>query len=156
MKYSQLATKNGEAIASFYIKITEMCGNDSRQLTREGLRLLVLGNGAGVAIIATVLGIIIQRGEPIDNLPVPLVIFIIGTALAASVYLPLIAVATDTAKHIGESIEKVFRDELDLEHLQGYGFSKRGIVLVRVLLSLSIVSFIAGVALGVYALHVHG
>ena len=73
MKFSQLDARNAEAIAGFYIKIAEITAAQSQQLAQDGLRLLVLGNGAGVAILATFLGGIIQNGKPVDDLLVPLI-----------------------------------------------------------------------------------
>ncbi len=156
MKFSQLDARNAEAIAGFYIKIAEITAAQSQQLAQDGLRLLVLGNGAGVAILATFLGGIIQNGKPVDDLLVPLIWFLIGVVFAALVYLPLIVVASDTAKHIGEGIEKFFKDEVNLEELQGYGLTKRGVFLVNTFLLLSIICFVVGIILCIFALHGRG
>jgi len=156
MKFSQLAERNAQAIADFFIKVAEIKAAQSQQLAQDGLRLLVLGNGAGVAILATFLGIIVERGEPVDDLLAPLISFLVGATLAALMYLPLILVADSAAKHIGESIENFFKDKLDVEQLQGYGLSKRGIIILNALLLLSIVCFVVGVVLCVSALHGRG
>lgn len=153
MKFSQLASRNAEAIAEFYVKVAELKAAQSQQLAQDGLRLLVLGNGAGVAVLATFLGVIVERGKPIGDLLSPLIWFLIGATLAALIYLPLIAVADRAAKHIGESIENFFKDKLELEQLQGYELTKRGVLVVNALLLLSIICFVVGVFLCVSALH---
>jgi len=153
MKYSELPERNAAAIAAFYLKVAEIKANESQEISRAGLKLLVLGNGAGVLILATFMGVIVQEGDSLSDLITPLVWFLVGATLGALIYIPLIAVAHDAANHLGTSIENFFRDQIELEELRSYGLTKRGTRIVNGMLVLSILCFVTGVILCVSALY---
>lgn len=153
MKFSDLSDRHADAIASLYLKIAEIKAAESQELARAGLRLLVLGNGAGILLLATFMGVIVQKGEPLSDLVTPLVWFLVGTILSALIYVPLIVVARDAANHLGTSIENFFKDKIELEELQSYGLTKRGAKIVNGLLMLSLFCFVVGVILCVIALY---
>lgn len=153
MKFSQLPERHANAIAEFYLKVAEIKAAESQGLSRSGLQMLVIGNGAGIAVLATFMGVIVQKGESLSDLIAPLTAFLAGATVAALMYLPLIQVARDAANHIGTSIEAFFRDQMELEELKGYGLSKIGNVLVNGMLLSSIVCFVVGIVLCVIALN---
>lgn len=111
MRFSQLPERQANAIAEFYLKVAEIKAAESQDLSRSGLQMLVIGNGAGIAVLTTFMGVIVQKGESLSDLIAPLTAFLAGATVAALMYLPLIQVARDAANHIGTSVEAFFRDQ---------------------------------------------
>jgi hypothetical protein len=103
-------------------------------------RLLVLGNGAGIALLATFMGAVAAAGNPLANLVAPLWKFFIGCVLAALIYAPLMAVASQATNHIANQAFAFFQNQIDIESMQGYGFNRLGLWVVR-LLALGSLSF---------------
>lgn len=153
MKFSELPERRANSIASFFLKVAEIKSAESQEISRAGLQLLVIGNGAGILVLATFMGVIVQKGDSLSDLISPLIAFLVGATLGALMYIPLIAVASDAASHLGTTIEKFFNDQIELEELQGYSLTKRGKFVVNGLLLLSILCFVVGVVLGVIALY---
>jgi hypothetical protein len=133
--------------------VAEIKSAESQEISRAGLQLLVIGNGAGILVLATFMGVIVQKGDSLSDLISSLIAFLVGATSGALMYVPLIAVASDAASHLGTTIEKFFNDQIELEELQGYSLNKRGKLVVNGLLLLSILCFVVGVVLGVLALY---
>lgn len=153
MKFSELPERRANAIASLFLKVAEIKSAESQEISRAGLQLLVIGNGAGILVLATFMGVIVQKGDSLSDLISSLIAFLVGATSGALMYVPLIAVASDAASHLGTTIEKFFNDQIELEELQGYSLNKRGKLVVNGLLLLSILCFVVGVVLGVLALY---
>lgn len=110
------------------------------EYTNQVYRLLVLGNGAGIALLATFMGAVAATGNPFADLVAPLWKFFIGCVLAALIYAPLMAVSSQATNHIARQALAFFQNQIDIESLQGYGFNRLGLWVVR-LLALASLSF---------------
>lgn len=125
--------------------IVSVKSQEEQKYTHEGYRLLVLGNGAGIAILAALMGSLAGSGTEFSLLLAPLKYFFAGTILAALAYVPLIAVANQATVNVTNQISDFFLDKLDIENIQGYGFSRIGRVILALLLLGSFLMFCIGV-----------
>jgi hypothetical protein len=152
MKFSELPDKQTNALIEFYARITDICSQEARSYSLAGFRLLLLGNSAGVAFLATTLAGLYTANASREDLILPLILFLVGVLFAGLAYLPVIGVASNAAKHIGESVEKFIKDELDLEELQGWGHTKFTMGILRGCILVSLGCLLIGVGLSVVAI----
>lgn len=118
---------------------------EDMEYTSHVFKFLVLGNGAGIALLASFMGVVAGRGNPLDALISPLWKFLLGAVLAALIYAPMMAVATEaTTKTLAEAVE-FFQNRIEFEAMQGWGLSKRGRRVVAWLMALSLICFVWGV-----------
>lgn len=97
------------------------------EYTNHVYRLLILGNGAGIALLAPFLGAVAARGNPLGDLVSPLWKFFLGCVFAALIFAPLMAVAAQATTHTVNQAVEFFKNQADLESLQGWGLSKRAL-----------------------------
>ncbi len=145
MKYSQMSEAQQAAYRDILSTIVSVKSQEEQKYTHEGYRLLVLGNGAGIAILAAFMGSLAGTGNEFGPLLMPLKYFFVGTILAALTYVPLIAVANQATVKVTDQISDFFLDKLDIEKIRGYGFSRAGRVILALLLLGSFLSFCIGV-----------
>ena len=75
----------------------------------------------------------------------PLIMFFIGAILAALVYVPLFAVASQATTNITNQVTAFFLNKREFEELQGYGLNCAGRIVVYVLLLSSSIMFGVGI-----------
>lgn len=143
--FKDLDDAQKDAIKDLVIRGVERRIQEETEYTNQVFRLLALGNGAGVVLLATFMGAIATAGNPIANLVAPLWKFFLGSVAAALIYAPLMAVAADATKHVADQAFKVFNNKMEIESLQGYGLNKRGLFIIRALAFTSLVLFAWGV-----------
>jgi len=93
MKYSDMSEAQKAAFRDILGTIINIKSQEEQKYIHDGYRLLVLGNGAGIAILAAFMGSLASHGNKISGLIIPLTLFTIGVVLAALTYVPLIAVS---------------------------------------------------------------
>lgn len=152
MKFSQIPERNAEALRTFYLTVAETTASESQRYSHEGLRLLLVGNGAGIAVIASLSSGYLAAGGKFGELAAPVIAFLIGTLLAGLAYIPLIAVSGNAASHIGRALEAFFQDQYEVEELQSWGFTKGGRILLLSLFAAALLSFLVGMILTLYTL----
>lgn len=153
MKFSQLSDQQAHALSQFYMLIVQTTVNDSQEYVRHGSRQLALGNGAGVLILTTFMAAIVQKGDSLSYLLVPLLLFIIGTVSASWLNFPFIRFMGESSKHFAVSTELFFRDKIDIEELVGYEFTSKTIKQIGWAIRISIGCFITGIIACVVALY---
>jgi hypothetical protein len=145
MKYSELKERQAKALTSFYLAIIAVKSREEQEYSKSGLQLLVVGNSGGIALLGAFMLNLAARGESYRPYVAPLALFVLGAILASLMYVPLIAVANGAVSHLGNSLEKFFKDELSAEQLQSYGFNAVGRIVLLILLVGSIGSFFTAV-----------
>ena len=152
MKYSELPEKQAKPLIDLYLRVADTANQEHRAYNIALFQLLLAGNGAGVVILANTLAKLYEVKAARGDFVLPFIIFLIGVIFAGLAYLPVASVSTGTARHIGESIEKLIKDEINLEELQAWGHTKLTACLLLVFIVLSLICFISGMALVVKAI----
>lgn len=132
------------AFRDFLGTVINIKSQEEQKYIHDGYRLLVLGNGAGIAILATFMGSLASHGNKISGLIVPLTLFTMGVVLAALTYVPLIAVSNQATVNVTNQVTEFFLNKKDVEALQGYGFTKKGRLILAILLVGSFIMFCVG------------
>lgn len=145
MKYNEMDDSQQAAFRDFLMQSVDRRINEETEYTNQLYRLLVLGNGTGIVLLATFMGSIAAEGRSISPLVPPLWKFFIGAVLAACIYFPLMAVASQATLSIANQVVAFFKNELDVEDLQGYGLNKLGRMIVLLLAISSLLLFGVGV-----------
>jgi hypothetical protein len=122
------------------------------EYTNHVYRLLVLGNGAGIVLLASFIGVIAGKGQSVTELVPPLWKFLLGCILAALIYAPHMAVATQAVNHAAAQTLQFLKNEIELESIQGWVLNKRGQRVVALLALLSFALFVVGVLQCIYLL----
>jgi hypothetical protein len=143
-RFHDLDTDQKGAVKELLLRAIDRRVREEIDYTSQVNRLLLLGNGAGVAILVTFMGAVASNGNPLADFAAPLWKFFIGCVLAALIYFPTLAVASEATFHIEKQAMAFFQNQIDLEALQGYGFNRLGLWCVR-LLSLASSFFAWGV-----------
>jgi hypothetical protein len=152
MKFSEITDRKAEALKSLYLTILSIKVQEEQELTRSGMKYLLFGNTGGIALLTTFFARLSEHNLSASAFKSSLVLYVLGAFLAAFIYLPLIGVASNASSHYGDIIEKFFRDELNLENMQGYGFTPRGRIIVLSLLGSSITSFAIATIIALFSL----
>ena len=134
------------ALKELLLRAVDRRVKEDMEYTNHVYRLLVLGNGAGIALWASFIGVVAGRGHPVGDLVSPLWKFLLGCVLAAFIYAPLMGVASQALNHQVKQTVQFFRNELEFETIQGWSLNKKGRILVGVLALSSLVCFVAGVS----------
>lgn len=113
--------------------------------TSQLLRLLLLGNGTGIALLFAFMGAIAASGNPVSELVSPLWKFFIGAFFASLIYAPLFAVAVQATNHTITQTIDFLQNKIDLEEMQGWGLTKTGVIFIQILASISLILFFWGV-----------
>jgi hypothetical protein len=152
MKYDEMNEKQRDALKNMFLTVLNVKSQEEQLYTQQFFRLLVLGNGSGIILLASFMGALVHKSESIHLLKRPLLMFFIGALLAAFVYVPLVLVSSQATDYMFRQIQEFFLNKRALEQITGYSFSRRGIIIVLVLLIGSLGFFSAGVFLCISAL----
>lgn len=145
MKYEDMTQEQQEAFRGLLLNIVGIKSQEGQQYTQQFYRLLILGNGTGIVLLATFMGAVADQSAQLTPLVAPLIKFFIGAILAALVFFPLMGVANQATVHIGNQVNAFFLNQLDIEQFQGYGLNKLGRLIIYALLIGSLVAFSMGV-----------
>ena len=75
------------------------------------------------------------NAQEIVQLKTPMIVFLIGAFIAASVYFPLISVANAPTNNITGQVTDFFLNKKDVETMQGYGLNQAGRAVVMLCFS---------------------
>ena len=145
MKYQDMDVSQKDAFRELCMLFVERRIREDVEFTNQFFRLLVLGNGAGIAILATFMGAIAGKGHTVALLVAPLWKFFLGSVFAASIYFPLMLVAIQATIVVSNQIIEFFQNQRDSAEITGYGLNRFGKFVVFTLAFLSLVMFITGV-----------
>lgn len=140
-KHDELTDEQRATVRELLAAATSRRIQDETTYTNQVFRLLILGNGAGIALLATFMGAVAAAGNPIGDLAGPLWKFLLGAILGAGVYVPLMAVASQATTHNEKQTLAFLKGEIDLENLQGWGLNRAGRIVVRLLAFSSFIVF---------------
>lgn len=152
MKFSELPEKQAKPLVDLYLRVADAAAQEQRAYNIALFQLLLAGNGAGVLILANTLARLYEVKAERGGLLLPFIVFIIGVLFAGLAYLPVASVASGASRHIGESIEKLIKDEINVEELQSWGHTKLTSCLLWVFILVSFVCFVSGMSLVVRAI----
>ena len=144
MKFSELPEAQSKALTDFYGRIVDALAQEQRAYSLAGFRLLLLGNSAGVALLAGKFAGLYSTNASQTDLVTPLIFFLVGVFAGGFAYWPVIAVASGTARHIGDSVEKFIRDEIELEDMRSWGHNKLSTFLLMLFVWSSLICLIIG------------
>lgn len=147
MKFKELSSDQRQAYQALLINIVEVKQQEEAMYAQQFYKLLVLGNGAGIVLLATFMGAVTSNAHIIKALLSPLILFSFGAVLAAAIYFPLMGVANQATQHTLRQVNEFFQNKLDLDQIQGYGFNKKGIFVLWSLNISSLVCFSIGLYL---------
>ena len=143
MKFSQLNDPQQRAVQAALETLLSTKAQEDHQLSMSGYRLLIIGNGAGVTLLAAFMSSIV--GEPLfSSLLAPLAIFLAGLLVAALSYIPLVAVTNRSLIALWNEYNSIVRDQKELEDFKGYGFNALGKFIFFGLLAIALLCFLWG------------
>ena len=145
MKFQEMTREQQEAFSRLLLSIVSIKSQEEQQFTQQFFRFLILGNGTGIVLLATIMATIAGDEAQLMALAAPLVKFFVGAILAALVFFPLMAVANQATIYIGGQVTKFFLNELDIEEFRGYGLNKLERFVINILLIGSLLTFCLGV-----------
>lgn len=151
-KFRELDADQKAIVKEMLLRAIDRRVKEDMEYTSQVYRLLVLGNGAGIALLASFMGVVAGRGHSIDALVSPLWKFLLGCILGALIYAPHMGVAAQAVYHAANQTTQFLKNELDLESIQGWGLSKRGRKLIAILALGSLILFVLGVIQCIYLL----
>ncbi|OGW43752.1 MAG: hypothetical protein A2Y66_00040 [Nitrospirae bacterium RBG_13_41_22] len=131
MKYSDMSEAQKAAFRDILGTIIKIKSQEEQKYIHDGYRLLVLGNGAGTAILATFMGSLASHGSKISGLIIPLTLFTIGVVLAALTYVPLIAVSNQATINVTNQITDFFWIKKMLKRCKDMVLQKGGVLFSR-------------------------
>lgn len=118
---------------------------EETEYTNQVIRFLVLGNAAGIVLLAGFMGGVASKDGALTELVSPLWKFFFGCVFAALIYAAHMVVSTQATNYILKQAVAFFKSEIEMESMSSYGFSKRGIWIVRLLALTSMIFFTWGV-----------
>lgn len=145
MKYKDMDDKQQKAFCGLLLNVVSIKSQEEQQYTQQFFRLLIIANGAGIALLTTFMGAVAGNDSQLAELVSPLITFLFGAISASLVFFPLVAVSNQATVRITNQVQEFFLNNLDVTEFQGYGFSRIGRLIVFILLFLSIVAFGFGV-----------
>ena len=146
MKFQDMTREQQEAFSGLLLNIVSIKSQEEQQFTQQFFRLLILGNGVGIMLLATLMATMAGDAGQLIGLATPLIKFFVGAILAALVFFPLMAVSNQATVYIGGQVTKFFLNEIDIEEFRGYGLNK----LERLAINLLLVGSLLAFSLGVY------
>ena len=147
MKFEEMDKPQQEAFRSLFITALTVRTQEEQQYTQQFYRLLMLGNGTGIALLATFMGALVRNNQQVIQLRTPMIVFLVGASVASLVYLPLMSVANAATNNITTQVTEFFLNKKEVETLQGYGLNPAGRIVVTLLLFASLVLFVIGVVM---------
>jgi hypothetical protein len=136
-----------EAFRAFLLMALTVKTQEEKQYTDQFFRLLMVGNGTGIALLATLMGALVRNTQQIVQLKTPMIVFLVGAFVAALVYLPLMTVANAATNNVTTQVTDFFLNKTDIEKMQGYGLNRTGRAVVLLLQFASLILFVVGVAM---------
>lgn len=145
MKFQDMTREQQEAFSGLLLNIVSIKSQEEQQYTRQFFHLLILGNGVGIVLLATLMATMAGDAAQLIGLATPLIKFFVGAILAALVFFPLMAVSNQATVYIGGQVTRFFMNEIDIEEFRGYGLNKLERLVINVLLVSSLLAFSLGV-----------
>lgn len=119
-KFSQLHADQKDAMTQFLAIGLGRLINDQMEHTNQAHKLLVLGNGAGIALLASFMGVILSNKQPIDDLVAPLGVFLLGTIFAAIIHAQLSVFMHGSVTFHFTQAQDFLLDRVDLEGFKNW------------------------------------
>jgi hypothetical protein len=143
-KFSEIKEPERSTLTALYLEVLKTRAQEDRDLNSLGVRLLFISNAAALAAVITFIGALVQTGKSYLPLVTPLKFFFAGGVCAAAFQVLLMAMSSMSTAHLGTQLEQFVKNQLELEALRGYGFTRRGLILFRLLYAASAASFFLG------------
>jgi len=70
MKFKEMNDEQQEAFKSFFLMVLTVKTQEEQQYTQQFFRLLMLGNGTGIALLATFMGALVRNDQHITQLKI--------------------------------------------------------------------------------------
>jgi hypothetical protein len=131
--------------------------DEQHRYTNEVIKLLIFANGAGIALIASIMGAFVGSHQDIANWISPIWRFFAGCVMSSLIYGVLGSVSEKATQHVSEQVTSFYLNKIDVESVTGYGLNRIGRLVILILTILAFSAFVWGVYLSVQALKtLHG
>ena len=137
--FKDLDPEQREAFKSICLQALESKLKEDTTFTLQVYKFLVIGNGAGVALVVAFLSGAFTAGIATSALASPLWKFFLGAVAAAFIQVVHMAVSADGVPYISKQVSDFFLNQQHIEEFQSWGLSERG---KKIVLGLMLVSFV--------------
>lgn len=145
--YKDMEADQRAAVRDLLLKGVDQRIKEESHYTTELYRFLTLANAAGLALLASFVNGIASRGASLAPLVGPFWAFLIGAMLSVLILVPLTGVASQATAHSGNQFMAFVLNQTLTENLIGYGFNRRGRIIVSAMALASMALFVCGVVL---------
>ncbi len=142
--FKDLDPEQREAFKSICLQALESKLKEDAIFTLQVYKFLVIGNAAGIALIAAFLSGALTAGFATSTLASPLWKFFLGAVAAAFIQVVHMAVSGDGVTYISKQVMDFFLNQHHIEEFQSWGLSKRGRKIVLGLMLISFLLFLWG------------
>ena len=129
----------------YYLQMLGFYKQEEMFFIQNFYRMLILANGSAIFLLCAYLGTLVGAGKPADGFVFPIFLFLVGLLAAAFIIQYTLKVVAVSRLKITEQIVKIFKDDLDIDDFQPWGFSQSGLVVIGVAQIISGVCFLLGV-----------
>ncbi len=120
MKYSEMNDDQKEAFREYYMLVLQTRIAEGQKYSDQVLRFLILGNGAGILLLATFMGTLAGNNKNFSMMVNPLMGFVLGLLFASLVFIPLLYIANKSANKISNQSIDFFFNQSDTCNLRDY------------------------------------
>lgn len=144
-KFSEIPEPSRSALKELYFHTLAIKSQEDKDLNGLGVRLLFIANAAGLAVVITFLGTLIQSGKSYETFVSSMKLFFAGAICAALIQIFLMIASSMAMNVLGTQLEQFIRGNIDLEKLRPYGLNRRGKLIVLSLYAFAAVLFFIAV-----------
>ncbi|MBT5305468.1 MAG: hypothetical protein HOL31_10350 [Candidatus Scalindua sp.] len=134
-----------EAFREYYMLVLQTRITSMQRYSDQVLRFLLLGNGAGILLLATFMGNLAGNNKDFSMMVNPLMAFVFGLLLAALVFIPLIYIANKSVNKISNQSIDFFFNHSSTCNLRDYIVKPFLRIVVMGLFIISAIMFFLGV-----------
>ena len=102
---------------------------DHAEYSAQAYRLMFLSNTAGIALLASFIGVMVGKGQGVGSLLWPLALFLIGTVLSGSFLIRLAAFLEGATTHHANQAFSILVNHMHIERITPWVWSPRSMTL---------------------------
>ncbi len=147
MKFSEHTDDQKEALKCFHFQNIEFYKQEEMFFIQIFFKMLLVANGSAIFLLCAYIGSLVGSDNPSDLFTLPLVLFLLGLISAGYIIQYTLNVITTSRSNVTRQVYAIFKDELDVDQFESWGFSKKGLVIVGTLKFISSACFLLGVTI---------
>ena len=145
MKYSEMDEYKRDAIKEYLLQTAGFYKQEEIWFMQKFYQLFIIANGSGIIILTTYMGALASGGNSITHFILPLSSFIFGALFGGVMIWYALNVVCVSLTKIREQTLKIFQDELDFKEYDGWGFTRKGLILMGIFQLISAALFLLGI-----------